>query len=447
MERIDLLISAKYVLPMEDETILFEAGVAIKGENIIAVAPIKELLKKFIPLKHLHYEDGLILPGLINGHTHIAMTLFRGIADDLPLIDWLTKYIFPLEKQLKPEWVYWGALLGCAEMIFSGITCFCDMYLFADMVAKATQKAGLRAIIGEVLYDFPSPNYGPLEQGFLYTKRLIKKWQSHPLISIAIMPHATYTCSPFLLKKAKEIAEEYQVPYVIHLAETKDEVEKIKQKYGCTPIKHLAKLGILNEHLIAAHCVWLTDEDIKLLKKYHVKVIHNPESNLKLASGIAPIPKLLAEGVTLGLGTDGPASNNDLDLFSEMSTAARIHKFNQGDPTVVSAWEILKMATKEGANALGISKIGSLAPGKKADLIVIDLNQPHLMPVYNLVSHLVYAASSNDILTTIVNGKVLMENKKLLTLDLEEIYGHIKDLTKDKFMVLKPYYEKGNNDS
>jgi len=246
IETIDLAVSAKYVLPMENKTVLSDAGVAIKGEDIIYVGPTKQLLERFKPLKYLSYKEGLILPGLINGHTHIAMTLFRGLADDLPLMEWLNEYIFPLEQNLRPEWVYLGALLGCAEMIVSGTTCFCDMYLFSDMVAQAAAKAGLRAIVGEVLYDFPSPNYGPLEKGFIYTEKLIKKWKSHPLISVAVMPHAVYTCSPPLLKQAKEIADSYKVPYVIHLAETKTEIKQIKGKYGCTSIEYLEKLGILN---------------------------------------------------------------------------------------------------------------------------------------------------------------------------------------------------------
>ncbi|MDL1969940.1 MAG: amidohydrolase [Candidatus Desulfofervidaceae bacterium] len=432
MEQIDLLISGAIVLPLDSNEVLKEAGVAIKDDTIVAIDKTESLLKRFSPGRHLHHEYGLIMPGLINGHTHIPMTIFRGLADDLPLMEWLTQHIFPLEKRLQPQWVYWGALLGCAEMIMSGTTCFCDMYLFADEVAKAVDKAGLRAVVGEVLYDFPSPNYGPLEKGFVYTENLIKKWQGHPRLTIAVEPHAVYTCSPELLKKSQKIAEKYQTPLVIHLSETQAEVKQTQDKFGLTPVEHLDKLGILNSHLIAAHCVWLTEKDMELLHKRQVKVIHNPESNLKLASGIAPIPTLIKRDVTVGLGTDGPASNNDMDMFLEMDTAAKIHKLHNYNPTLMSAWDVLNMATKNSARALGLSQIGTLTPGNKADLIVLDLNRPHLMPLYNPVSHLVYAASGKDVLTTVVNGKVLMENRKLLTLDLEEIYMQIKAIT-EKF--------------
>ncbi len=435
-EKIDLLVSASFILPLDDKTVLKDAAVAIKDDCIVAVDKTENLCQRFSPKTHLHYENALIMPGLVNGHTHIPMTIFRGRADDLPLMEWLEKHIFPIEAKLKPEWVYWGALLGCAEMIRSGTTCFCDMYPFADEIAKAIDKAGLRAVIGEALYDFPSPNYGPTEKGLVYTENLIKKWQGHPLIQVAVEPHAVYTCSPELLKKAKELAEQYDTSFVIHLSETQSEVKQAKERFGFTPVMHLAKLGILDKRVIAAHCVWLTEEDIDTLQKHQVKVIHNPESNLKLASGIAPVPVLLKRGITVGLGTDGPASNNDLDMFWEMDTAAKVHKLNQGNPTVMSAWEVLRMATIDGAKALGLSDVGSLSPGKKADLIVVDFNQPHLMPLYDPVSHLVYVASGKDVITTIVGGKILMQDRKLLTLDMEEIYDRIKEICAQHHQIL-----------
>jgi 5-methylthioadenosine/S-adenosylhomocysteine deaminase len=432
MEKADLLISAKIVLSLETDAILTEAGVVIKGDNIISIDKLSHLLKSFLPKKHLHYKHGLIMPGLINGHTHIPMTLFRGLADDVPLMEWLTHYIFPLEQHLKPQWVYWGALLGCAELIMSGTTCFCDMYPFGDEVAKAADRAGLRAIVGEALYDFPSPNYGSIEKGFIYVQNLIKKWSNHPRISIAIVPHAIYTCSPNVLISAKKISEKYATLYTIHLSETKSEVEETRKKYNLTPIEYMAKLNILDNAVIAKHCVWLEENDINLLKKHQVKVIHNPESNLKLGAGIAPIPRLLSEGITVGLGTDGPASNNDLDMFLEMDTTAKIHKLKEANPTVMPAREVLSMAIIGGARALGMEKqIGTLSPGKKADLIVIDLNKPHLMPLYNPISQLIYAANGQDVLTTVVNGKILMEDRRLLTLDLDEIYSHINNIKKE----------------
>ena len=305
-----------------------------------------------------------------------------------------------------------------------------DMYLFSDQVAEAANRAGIRAVVGEVLYDFPSPNYGDLENGFRYTEELINKWEGNPLISVAVEPHALFTCSPDLLKRARDLAERYSTPLIIHLSETEEEVKVIKRRYGCTPVRHLHNLGILDKRLIAAHCVILTEEDILLLAKYQVNVVHNPESNLKLASGIAPIPKLLESGITVALGTDGPSSNNDLDMFLEMGTAARIHKVKNLDPEIMKAEEVLKMATINGAIALGLNEIGTLKAGKRADIIVIDLNRPHLIPIYNPYSHLVYSATGSDVITTIIDGKIIMENRELHTLDLNEIKEKLKEIIK-----------------
>ncbi len=431
MERVDILVSGAFVLPMDDKPrILKNAGVVIKKGLIWDVGETETLQRKYDIKRHLHYENGLVMPGLVNGHTHIPMTLFRGMADDLPLMEWLERHIFPAEAKLRAEWVYWGALLGCAEMIRSGTTSFCDMYLFEKQVAEAVDKAGLRAILGEALYDFPSPNYGPIEKGFAYTEHLIKDWQGHPRIDIAVMPHAVYTCSPDLLKQARHLADKYSTSLVIHLSETQTEVGQVKGKFGHTPVMHLKKLGLLDERLIAAHCVWLTEEDIEALSEAKVNIIHNPESNLKLASGIAPVPELLERDLVVGLGTDGPASNNDLDMILEMSTTAKLHKLNCYDPTVMPAYQVLEMATSIGAKALGLEHVGCLKKGYKADLIVIDMDKAHLMPLYDPISHLVYTASGADVVTTIVDGQILMENKQLLTLDLEEIYAQIGNIVK-----------------
>lgn len=428
MEEIDLLISGAFVLTLTDKEIMEEGAIAIKG-NIIFDIDKKEILeKRYLPKKKLEYQKGLIMPGFINAHTHIAMTLFRGLADDIPLMEWLNEHIFPAERKLTEEAVYWGSLLGCAEMILSGTTTFCDMYLFSGQVAAAAKRAGMRAIVGEVLYDFPSPSYGNLENGFRYTEELINRWKGDPLIDVAVEPHALFTCSPDLLKRAKDLAEKHSTPLIIHLSETEAEVKEIEKRYQCTPVKHLHNLGMLGPRLIAAHCVVLTEEDISLLAKHWVKVVHNPESNLKLASGIAPIPKLLSSGITVALGTDGPSSNNDLDMFLEMGTAAKLHKLTNLDPTIMPAETVLKMATTHGANALGLKDLGTLEVGKKADIIVIDLNRPHLTPIYNPYSHVVYAASGEDVITTIVNGEVLMEDRGLCTLDLDEIMENIKEI-------------------
>ncbi|GAG64816.1 unnamed protein product, partial [marine sediment metagenome] len=253
-----------------------------------------------------------------NAHTHAAMTCFRGLADDLPLSVWLNEHIFPAEKKISGELVYQGTLLACAEMILGGTTTFCDMYLFEDQVARAAHETGIRALVGEVLYDFPSPNYGPPEQGLAFTKDLIRAWENDPLVSVAVEPHAVYTCSPDLLQACNEVAEEYQVPMIIHLSESEDEVAQVKERYSTSPVMHLEKLGLLTPHLIADHCVVLDDEEMDLLAERGVRVVHNPESNMKLASGVAPAVELLARGVTMGLGTDGCASNNNLDMFGKM---------------------------------------------------------------------------------------------------------------------------------
>jgi 5-methylthioadenosine/S-adenosylhomocysteine deaminase len=303
------------------------------------------------------------------------------------------------------------------------------MYLFEDRVAQAAKEAGMRALVGEVLYDFPSPNYGPLDKGLEYTEALISRWQGDPLISIAVEPHALYTCSPGLLGQCQDLADRYGVPMIIHLAETRSEVEEISQKYGQRPVNHMESLGLLSPSLIACHCVWLTEAEMDLLARRGVKVVHNPESNMKLASGVAPIPELLAKGVTVGLGTDGCASNNNLDLFQEMDSAAKLHKVHRLDPTVMPSDVVLHMATLGGAKVLGLDKeIGSLEVGKKADIIILDLNRPHLQPIYNITSQLVYSATGADVRDVIIDGRIIMRDRKLLTLDEENIIKKMQEI-------------------
>jgi 5-methylthioadenosine/S-adenosylhomocysteine deaminase len=296
------------------------------------------------------------------------------------------------------------------------------MYIFAGDAALAAKAAGMRCIVGEVLYDFDSPNYGTAANGLRYTESLIEKWQDDPLITIAVEPHAIFTCGPGLISASSKLALKYNVPLIIHLAETKNELFQAKQTYGKRPVEHLCSLDILGPHLIAAHCVHINDEDISLLSQNMVKVIHNPESNMKLASGIAPIPNMLSNGITIGLGTDGCASNNDLDLFGEMDTTAKLHKINNMDTTVMDALTVLRMATIEGAKALGIGDItGSLEKGKRADIIIIDSNKPHLVPLYDPYSHLVYSAKGSDVSHTIINGRIIMAERRLLTMDMDDI--------------------------
>ncbi len=427
MQDADLIIKNGTILTMDFKNSILENGfLAIRGDRISHMGTGD--MPSIKATKIIDAKGGLVLPGLVNGHTHAAMTLFRGLADDLPLMQWLENYIFPAERNMDAEFVYTGTLLALAEMILSGTTTFCDMYLFEEEVAKAAKKAGVRCLVGEVLYDFPSPNYGSVGKGLEYTESLIQKWRDDPIVSIAVEPHSLFTCSPELLMASNELALKHRVPLIIHVAETLNEVSEIKGKYGKTPIEHLDSLGLLGAHLIADHCVHLGPSDIKKMAEHGVKVVHNPESNMKLASGIAPVPELIKQGVTVGLGTDGCASNNNLDLFSEMDTAAKLHKVHAMDPTVVDAVTVLRMATIEGARALGLQDItGSLEIGKKADVIVIDTHKPHLTPMYNATSHLVYAASGNDVTHSVINGKLVMEDRKLLTLDLDEIIARSRE--------------------
>jgi 5-methylthioadenosine/S-adenosylhomocysteine deaminase len=425
----DLMITNGWLLPMDSSgKVISNGGVAITGDRIVSVGTAAEL-KDWRAKRIIDAKGGIILPGLINTHTHAAMTLFRGLADDLPLMSWLNDHIFPAEAKLNAQMVYTGTLLACAEMILAGTTCFCDMYLFEDEVAKAAKEAGMRAVTGEVLYDFPSPNYGSIEKGFEYTQDLIEKWRDDPLITIAVEPHSCYLCAPELLQKAAALASDNELPLVIHLCETKSEVEDIKKRYGHTPVGHLADLNILGPNLLACHCVVLTEADIQLLKASDVKISHNPESNMKLASGIAPLPKMLGAGLCVGLGTDGCSSNNNLDLFAEMDTAAKLHKVQTLDPTVADAATMLKMATRDAAEAIGLfNHIGSLEVGKKADLIVIDTHKPHLTPLYQPISHLVYAVGGADVCHSVINGELVMEDRRLLTLNMDRILNDVQDI-------------------
>ncbi len=429
-EQADLLVSGSHLLPMDEAgSVVPEGAVAILGDTIVAVGKATELTARYPQAKRLHTPHGLIMPGLVNTHTHAAMACFRGLADDLPLMTWLTEYIFPAEAKLTREIVYHSTLLSLAEMIKSGTTSSCDMYLFAKEVAAAAKTSGMRAWIGEVLYDFPSPNYGELGNGFSYVEEMFAQYQGDPLITITVDPHAVYTCSPALLQRLHQLAAQHDVLYVIHLSETKDEVAGCLKQHGARPVDHLDRLGLLDSRVVADHCVELTGAEIDLLARRGVRVAHCPESNLKLASGIAPVPELLAAGVIVGLGTDGAASNNDVDMFGEMDTAAKIHKVQRLDPTVMPAEAVMHMATRGGARVLDAENmIGSVEVGKKADLIVLDLDQPHLTPLYHLPSHLVYAARGGDVIHSIINGQVVMQDRRLLTLDEPAILARAEEI-------------------
>ena len=431
MQDIDLIICGGKALLMDNNnTCLNNAAVAINASSILAIGKTQDLLSKYTAKKTINAKDSLIMPGFVNCHTHAAMTCFRGMADDMELMDWLNNYIFPAEaKNVDPHLAYWGSLLACAEMIKSGTTTFCDMYIFEDETARAVKAAGMRCLIGEVLFDFPSPSYKSPEEGLAYTRMLADKWRDDPLINIIVEPHALYTCSPALLRDAKKIADDYHLMLGVHLLENQSELGQLQKKFGKSAVSFLEDIGYLNERMLAFHCVCLSADDMKLFAKYGCKVSHNPSSNMKLASGTAPVTDILQAGITVGLGTDGCASNNNLDMIKEMSTAAKLHKVASLDPTVMDAQTVARMATINGAKALNMDHlVGSLAVGKKADIIILGLNRPHLTPIYSEYSHLVYAANGADVDTVIINGKVVMENRRLLTINENEVMNEVRKI-------------------
>lgn len=433
VQKADLVLTGKYLVTMNgSREIIEKGGIAVAGDRILETGSGKELIAKYPEAETLREEHGLIMPGLVNTHTHAAMSCFRGLADDLPLMQWLQEYIFPVEAKLTSEIVFHSTLLSLCEMIKSGTTSFCDMYLFAADVARATELSGMRAWIGEVLYDFPSPNYGELENGFVYTENLFRKYSGNELITVTVDPHAVYTCSPGLLKKLGDMAAEKNALYVIHLSENKDEVITCNERYGCSPVNHLENLCLLNERVVADHCVMVTEDEISLMADRGVKVAHCMESNMKLASGTAPVVRMIDAGITVGIGTDGSASNNDVDMFGEMNSVAKVHKVAGMDPTAMDAGTTLHAATFGGAQVLGAGdEIGSLEPGKKADLIVLDLNQPHLTPIYNPVSHLVYATRGSDVLHSVINGRIVMRNRHLTTLNESAVLDQMERIAQD----------------
>ncbi|TES90222.1 MAG: amidohydrolase [Desulfobacteraceae bacterium] len=379
-------------------------------------------------------NGGIIMPGLVNTHTHLPMSLFRGLADDLPLALWLNEFIFPCEaKYLTPETVRLGTLVACAESILSGTTTCCDGYFFEDHVASAVYKSGMRGVLGQGVIDFPAPGVPDPSDNIKNAMVFIEKWHDlSPLITPSIFCHSPYTCSEETLKKAKAASDSKGILFQIHAAETKSEYIRIQTEQHTTPVKFLDKIGILDQNTLIVHGVWLDDDDIEIIAKRRSKVSHNPQSNMKLASGIAPVPGLLKAGITVGLGTDGCASNNDLDLFQEMDTAAKLHKVNLLDPTVMDAGTVLNMATIGGAKAMGLDKdIGSLEEGKQADVIIVDTEKPHLVPMYNSVSHIIYAVQGSDVRDVVVAGRIIVRDQNLLTIDLEDILARVVKISDD----------------
>jgi 5-methylthioadenosine/S-adenosylhomocysteine deaminase len=407
----------------ESSRVIDNGAVAVKGERIVAVGTAAEIAAKYAPVRAINAVGKVVMPGLINTHGHVPMVLFRGIADDLVLMEWLQKYIFPAEaRNVDEQFVRWGTRLGCLEMIQGGTTTFVDMYYFEDAIADETARAGMRAILGETLIDFPAPDNKTWDAGMAYVEKFAARWKSHPLITPAIAPHAAYTVSTDHLKQAGSFSKRFGIPLLIHAAEDPAEVKTIQERYGSSTVAYLERIGLLSERVIAAHMIWPTVDDINTLAKRNVGVAHCPQSNMKLAGGTAPVPQMLKEGVAVGLGTDGAASNNDLSLWEEMDTAAKLHKLTSNDPTVINAREALEMATIRGARAIHQEKeIGSLEAGKRADVIIVGLGSVHQTPVYSVYSHLVYATKASDVDTVIINGRIVMRNRRVLTINEREV--------------------------
>ena len=433
MRTADILITGGTVLTLdENDTVICDGALAIQGDTIVAVGAREDVLSSYEGGKTIETPHSIVMPGLINAHTHAAMTCFRGIADDMELMEWLNRFIFPAEaRNVDPELVYWGSMLACAEMIKSGTTTFSDMYIFEEQTAQAAQQAGMRCLLGEVLFDFPSPSVKTPQEGLAYTEKLIQRWADDPLINIMVEPHSLYTCSPQLLKAAKALADRYRVPLSTHLLENKAEAKQLKVKLGQRATRFLLEQGLLDERFFAFHCVMLDEEDIRLFAGQGCKVVHNPESNMKLASGVAPISNMIRQGIVVGLGTDGCASNNNLDMFQEMDTAAKLEKSARLDPTVMSARTVLRMATCNGARVLGLDHlVGTLEAGKKADLCILDMNKPHLTPLYDEYSHLAYCVGGADVETVLINGRIVMQNRRLLTIDEEEAMRRVRQIAR-----------------
>jgi 5-methylthioadenosine/S-adenosylhomocysteine deaminase len=379
-------------------------------------------------------QGGIVLPGLVNTHTHLPMTLFRGLADDLSLMDWLNHHIFPAEaKHINPDSVSAGTLLGCAEMLLSGTTTCCDGYFHENSVAEAVERTGMRAVLAQGVIDFPAPGVPDPADNVEYAAAYTASWMHrNPRIRPSVFCHSPYTCSADTLKRAKTAANEKGVLFQIHVAETRTERDQILKEHGLSPVQYLDRLGILDPDTLLVHAVWVDAADIETIAHRGAKVSHTPGSNMKLAAGVAPVPAFIKAGVCTGIGTDGSASNNNLDLFQEMNLTAKVHKVHTLDPTVADARTVLEMATINGACAIGLgADIGSLETGKSADIIVVNTRQPHLMPLYSPVSHLVYCASGADVRDVIVSGQVVVRNRNLLTLDLEGIFDRVAAIARE----------------
>ncbi|HXJ46899.1 MAG TPA: amidohydrolase [Candidatus Dormibacteraeota bacterium] len=432
----DLLITGGTVVTMDADRRVIENGyVIVKDDTIIAIGEGRPQLPNgpIFSKQTIEAKGALVLPGFINGHTHAAMSLLRGLHDDVTLDDWLRKYIFPAEaKNVTEDFVRWGTRLAAAEQIRSGITTFADVYYFEDAVAEETKAAGMRGVLGETFIDFPAPDNKTNAAMLEYTEKFLKRWQGDPLIHAAAAPHSIYTCSKKTLEDSAALARKYHAPILIHVAEMKKELDDSLKQNGLTPVQDLDKVGVLGPDVVAAHCIFVDEKDRKILAERHVGCVHNPSSNMMLASGVAPVIEERAAGIAVGLGTDGPAgSNNDLDLMEEMDLAAKLQKITKMDPRALGAKSVVEMATIEGAKALHMEKeIGSLEVGKRADFILISLDEPNAVPMYDVYAQLAYALKGSDVETVVIGGRIVMRDHKLLTLNEPEILAKAREYGK-----------------
>jgi 5-methylthioadenosine/S-adenosylhomocysteine deaminase len=420
----DWVLTARYVVPVTGP-VIENGAVAIRGSRILAAGPKAEIEKRHPAARRLDRSDAVLAPGLINAHTHAPMVLMRGIADDLRLQDWLEKFIFPAEaKHVSPEFVRWGTRLACLEMLLGGITTYADMYYFEEVIAEATREAGMRGVLGQTIIQFPVPDAKTPSDGLARAEEFIRRFKDDSLIVPAVAPHAVFTNSDETLRSARALANRYNVPLLIHVSETRRENDETVAKRKMSPTAVLDSLGVLNGRTLAAHAVWVDEADMRILKAKNTGIAHCPSSNMKLASGIAPVIRFLELGLAAGLGTDGPAgSNNDLSLFEEMDLAAKLQKVSAGDPKALPAGKAFEMATMGGARALGMEReIGSLEAGKRADVIFVRLNQPHAIPVFDVISHLVYALKASDVSDVMIDGRFVVRDRHVLTLDVRQVF-------------------------
>jgi len=421
---VDLLVRGGTVVTMDaQERVLPGGSVAIRGEAIDAVLAAGDPLP---PARETIDARGhLVIPGLVNAHGHAPMVLMRGLADDLPLMDWLNKVVFPAEaKYVTPFYVYWGTLLACLEMARSGTTTFADMYYFEDDIARATDKAGLRAVLGQTVIGFPAPDYKTTEAALAGTEAFLQRWRKHPRITPSVAPHALYTTPLDVVRRARELSRRYNAPFQIHAHESPDEDRLVREKLGATAVPVMESAGLLGPDVLLHHAITVTDDDLRVMARRGVAVSHNLESNMKVAAGPARLPEMLAAGLAVGLGTDGAASNGNLDMFEEMDSVAKVHKLVRHDPTVLPARDVFRLATRGGARALGLGdRIGALSKGRLADVVLVDATSPEATPLYDVYSALVYSLKGGAVRTVVVGGRVVLRDRRMTTIDAAEVQG------------------------